>query len=245
MGLKGLVQIQTRQALHIKAGEPHSAHKHHPQGIGRIFELLVQFPFLHLLSVCLDVQAPLLEGLNLVLLLADDHRHLGFFHPLQLAAQLLGLLLGGVLDLLFQSGDLLRPVLLRQIIHSDTGDLIQADEYGFAAGPQVGVMTYKILCNGLQALLGGQQMDLLGKLSLQFFLLIHIQIGPLDGVQNPVGDLRVVQIHNLITPVLIVQRNRSAILYRPLEVIHRYVSTEGALGDVVVGQQRRPGKANP
>ena len=106
-------------------------------------------------------------------------------------------------------------------------------------------MTYKILCNRLQALLGSQQMDLLGKFPLQLFLLIHIQIGPLDGVQNSVGDLRVVQIRDLITPVLIVQRNRSAILYRPLEVIHRYVSTEGALGDVVVGQQRRPGKANP
>ena len=148
-------------------------------------------------------------------------------------------------DLLFQSGDLLRPVLLRQIIHSDTGDLVQADEHGFAAGPQVGVMTYKILCNRLQALLSGQQMDLLDKLPLQLFLLVHVQVGPLDGIQNPVGDLRVVQIRDCVATVLIVQRHRGAILYRPLEVVHRYVAAEGALSDIVVGQQRRPGKANP
>ena len=65
-------------------------------------------------------------------------------------------------------------------------------------------MPYKVLCNGLQTLLRGQQVDLFGKLPFQLFLLIDIQVDPLDGVQNPVGDLRVVQVCDLLPPVFVI-----------------------------------------
>ena len=52
------------------------------------------------------------------------------------------------------------------------------------------------------------------------------------------------EIGDFIPPVLIVQRYGSPVLHRPLEVVHGYVAAEGALGDVVIGQQGCPGKAN-
>jgi len=145
-----LIQIEEGQALHIEAGEPHGADKHDPERVGRIFEFLVQLPLFHFFAVRLDIQAPLLEGLNLILLLTDDHSHFRFLHPLQLAFQLLCLLLRGVLDAGFQRFNFSSPVFLRQIIHPHTGHLVQADKHSLAACPQVRVMTDKISGNGFQ-----------------------------------------------------------------------------------------------
>ena len=98
----------------------------------------------------LDIQTPLLEGLDLILLLTDDYSHFRFLHPLQLAFQLLCLLLRGVLDAGFQRFNFSSPVFLRQIIHPHTGHLVQADKHSLAACPQVRVMTDKISGNGFQ-----------------------------------------------------------------------------------------------
>ena len=237
MGFQRLVQIQAGQALHIEAGEPHGADKHDPERVGRIFEFLVQLPLFHFFAVRLDIQAPLLEGLNLILFLTDDHSHFRFLHPLQLAFQLLCLLLRGVFDLNFQRFNFSRPIFLDQIIHANTGHLIQANKHGFPACPQIGVMAHKIPCDGFQAGRCCQQMDLFGKLCFQLVLLIYIQICLLNGIQNAVCNFRVVfHIQNFLAAVFVVQRHSCTILYSSLEVIHRYVATEGALGDVIAGQ---------
>ena len=196
--------------------------------------------------MALNIQSPFLEGLNLVLLLADDHRHLGLLHPLQLAFQLLSLLLGRALDSLLQRVDLISPVFLHQIIHTNAGDLIQADKHSLAAGPQVGVVPCEILGDALQAGGGSEEVNLLGELLLQLILLVHIQVGLLNGVQNPIRDFRVVlHVQNLLSPVFVVQRHRRAVIHGSLEIVHRYVAAEGAFCDTVAGQQRCAGKANP
>ena len=88
-------------------------------------------------------------------------------------------------------------------------------------------------------------MDFFCKLPLQLVLLVHIQIRLFDGVKNPIRDFRIIlDVQNFFAPVLVVQRYRSAVLHRPFEVIHRYVAAEGALCDVVIGEQRRSGKSD-
>ena len=244
VGLQRLVQIQAGQALDIKARQPHGAHEYHSQRIVRVLEFLVQLALFHLLAMRLDVESPFLEGLNLVLLLADDHRHFGFFHPCQFAVQLLRLLLGSVPDFAFQPGDFLRPVVLNHIVHAHAGHFVQADKHRFSAGPQVAVMAHKVPGDGFQPGSGRQQMYFLCKFPLQLFLLVHVQIRLLDGIQNPVGDFRVMQVGDLVPAVLVIQRHRRAVLHRSLEVIHGNVAAKGARGQVVIRQKRRSRKAD-
>ena len=129
-----------------------------------------------------DIQAPFLEGLNLILLLTDHHSHFRLFHPGNFPVQLLGLLLGGLFAKPFQTGNLPVPVLLGQIVHPHAGNFVEAHEHSFSAGPQIGVVADKISGDGVQPLLSGQQVDLLGKLPLQLLLLVYIQVGPLNGI---------------------------------------------------------------
>ena len=80
-------------------------------------------------------------------------------------------------------------------------------------------------------------MDFFCKLCFQLVLLIHIQIRLLNGIQNAACNFRVVfHIQNFLAAVFVVQRHSCTILYSSPEVIHRYVATEGALGDVIAGQ---------
>ena len=84
MRLQRLIQIQTRQRLNIETSQPHRANEHNTEIAIGIFKFLIQLPLLHLCPVRQNIQIPLLKGLDLILLLAYDHTHLGVFHPLQL-----------------------------------------------------------------------------------------------------------------------------------------------------------------
>ena len=88
MGLQRLIQVQAGKSLHIEAGQPHCADKHNSEVTIRVLILLVQFPLFHLRPVRQDIQSPFLKRLDLVLLLADHHAHLGFLHPLELPGEL-------------------------------------------------------------------------------------------------------------------------------------------------------------
>ena len=94
MRFQRLVQIQAAKALDIKAGEPHGAYEYHAERIFAVLELFVQPALFHFGAVRANVQPPVVEGLPLVLLLTDDNRHFGFFHPCQLALHFLRFLLG-------------------------------------------------------------------------------------------------------------------------------------------------------
>ena len=244
MRLQGLIEIQAGQALHVKAGEPHGADEYHPERIGRIFELLVQLTLFHFRPVIFDIQIPFFEGLNLVLLLTDHNGHFRFFHPFQLALQFLRFLLSGCFDFRFQSFYLFFPVFLNEIIHTDARDLIEAHEHRLAAGPQVGIVTDKILCDRFQARLRRHQMDFLCKLRFELILLIDVDVGIFDGVENAVGDFRIMEIEYLFAAILIVQRNGRTVLHGAFEIVNRDIAAEGARSDIVVGQERSAGKAN-
>ena len=87
-------------------------------------------------------------------------------------------------------------------------------------------------------------MDLLCKLAFQLFLLRGIKVGSFNGIQDPPGDLRLVQLGDLIRTVLIIQRHRCIVLHRPLEIIHRQIPAKGAFRDMIIRQKRRTGKAD-
>ena len=242
--LERLVQIETGKTLDVKAGQPHGADEHDAERIFGVLELLIQLSLFHLLAVRFDIQPPFLERLDLILLLTDDDRHLRFTHPCELALQLLDFLLLHRPDLRFEPFDFLRPVLLHKVIHPHAGHFIEAYEHRLTARPEIGVVADKVLRDGVKARLRGQQMDFLGELAFQLVLLVDVQIRLLDGVEDAVGDLRVVQVFDLVATVFVVQRHRRAVVHGALEVVNGYVAAEGALGDIVVGKQRRTGKAD-
>ena len=66
MSLQRLIQVQTGQALHIKAGEPHGTDKDDAQRVILVLKLFVQLPLFHLCPVRLDVQIPFFESLNFI-----------------------------------------------------------------------------------------------------------------------------------------------------------------------------------
>ena len=244
MCLEGLVQVQARKALYVKAGEPHGADKHHPQRIGGILELFVEFAFFHFFAVGRDIQAPCPEGLDLVLFLADDHGHFGLFHPLELAGKLLRLLLAGLIDLPGKFFFFFLPEAGHKVIHAYAGHFVQADEHGLAAGPQIGIMAHKVAGDGFQARCGGQQVNLFGKFPFQFFLLIHVKIGFFDGIKDLVVNGGIGDVLQALAPVFVVQRYGGVVIDGTLEVIDGDIAAKGAFRNVVVGQQGSSGKTD-
>ena len=89
MSMKLFIEIQARQAFYIKARQPHRADKDNAERIVFILELFIQLPAFHLLTMRFDIQSPFGKRLYFILILTDDNRHLGFFHPVQLAGKLL------------------------------------------------------------------------------------------------------------------------------------------------------------
>ena len=192
-----------------------------------------------------DIQSPLLEVLDLVLLLADNHRHFRFLQPLQLTLQLLICLLRCGL---FKSGfcfrDLFCPVFLCQVVHPYTGHLIQTYKHSLAGSPNISIMLHEILGNCFQTRLCRQHMDLFGEFQFQLFLLAGIQISCFNGINDLLGDFRVLDRPQLFTTVFVVQWYGCAVIHRPLEIVHRDVTTKGALCDRIIGEQRCAGKTN-
>ena len=208
MRLQGLVQIKAGQRLHIKACQPHGTDENYTEGIVRILVFLVQFPFFHLLPVWFDVQIPLPESLNLVLFLADNHTHLGFFHPGQFPRKLLLLLVRWrVKNSLLKGGNLLLPLILHIVVHADTGYLVEADEHRFATCPQIAVMLYEVMRNSFQTRLSSQEMHFLFKLMHYFFCLIGVEVCRFNGIQYLVRNLRILDFLYLLAAILIVKRN--------------------------------------
>ena len=192
----------------------------------------------------LDIQSPFSEGLDFVLLLRNDDRHFRFLHPAQLAFQLLRLLLRRRLNLCLEILNFRLPIFLHEVIHAHAGHFIQADKHRLAARPEIGVVAGKVFGNRPQTRLRRQQMDLLGELRFELVLLIHVEIRVFYGVQNPICDLRVVKVKDLLSAVLVIQRDSRAVLHGSLEVIDRNIAAKGAGGDVVARQKRRSGKAD-
>ena len=104
----------------------------------------------------------------------------------------------------------------------------EVDGIPSAARPEIGVVAGKVFGNRPQTRLRRQQMDLLGELRFELVLLIHVEIRVFYGVQNPICDLRVVKVKDLLSAVLVIQRDSRAVLHGSLEVIDRNIAAKGA-----------------
>ena len=227
MRLQRLIQIQTRQRLNIETGQPHRTNENNTEIAVGILEFLIKFPLLHFCPMRQNIQIPLLKGLDLILLLTYDHTHFGVFHPFQLPGQFhLLLIRNGTCNLLFKCFDFLLPVFLYEVVHTDTRDLIQADEHSLSCSPQITVMPDKILCDCPQTWLCCQKMYFLLKFVHYLFSLIRIQIGFFNGIQNLIRDVRILDLLYLIATVFVIKRNRSLIFYSALKVVYGNIATE-------------------
>ena len=174
-----------------------------------------------------NIQIPLLKGLYLILFLAYDHAHLGVLHPFQLPGQLhLLLIRNSICNLLFKCFDFLLPVLLNEVIHADTGDLIQANKHSLTGSPKITVMPDKVLGDSTQTRLCSQKMHFLLKLMHHLLCLVRIQIRLFNGIQDLIRDIRIFDFLNLIAAILIIQRHSSFILYSTLKVVYGNIATE-------------------
>ena len=106
-------------------------------------------------------------------------------------------------------------------------------------------MLHEISGNRVQSGLGRQNMDFLCKFPFQLFLLADIQICRFDGIHDLLRDFRILDGAKLFAAILIVQRNRCAVLYGALKVIDGNIAAESAFRDGIVGEQGRAGETDP
>ena len=226
VGLERLVEVHGRERLHVEAGKPHGTYEDDAERVVGILELVVKLALLHLLTVRRYVEPPLAETIDLVLLLAHHNRHLGGFHPRDFAALLHGLLLIHADEPCTLLVERLCPVLPHVVVHHHAGNLVHADEHGFARLPDVRVVGDEVACHGSQARLGHDDMDTVVELGLHLLGLVGVEVGILNGLEKLVVNLRILDAE-LIAAILVEQRHRGPILDGALEVVDRNVTAEG------------------
>ncbi|MOA03599.1 hypothetical protein D3C78_1231130 [compost metagenome] len=69
---------------------------------------------------------------------------------------------------------MLLPVVVNQLVHAHTGDLVDADQHGLAGLPAIGVMGDKIFRDLLQTAAAGDDVIVTLQLTLQALLNIDI-----------------------------------------------------------------------
>lgn len=244
VGLHGLVEVHRSQRLHIEAREPHGADEHDAQRVVRILELVVQAALLHLHPMRTDIEVPFLEVRDLVLLLADDDRHLRRAHPIDLPLLLKRLLLAHVAKLLLLGLDRLLPVLLDVVEHHHRGDLVHADEHRLAGLPDARVVVHEVLGDLAQARLGHDHVHAVAELAFDLLGLFIVKVGRFHCIHELLIELGILDAQ-LVGTVLVEERNRRAVLHRAVEVIDGNIAAEGATGEVVVFEDRRAGEADP
>src|ERR1700730_14250519 len=116
-------------------------------------------PFLHELAVRGDVQFPFPELIDLPLFFTDDHGHLCLTHPGELALSIDQILIiGGVLQRLFEFINTRVPVLLDQFIHANRRGLVDRDEHCLARLPFGRKVLDEVLGDQVEALGRGDDM---------------------------------------------------------------------------------------
>ncbi len=259
-----LVQVQGRETGDIKPGHPHGADDGHTKRVIFSLKCIVQRQPLHVLELRLfphrlgqvdafldqttvrgDVQLPFAELLHLALFLADHHRHLRLPHPLDLTSPVLFLLLvRGLGQLRCKFADSLVPVKLDQLVHADTGDLVDADQHRLAGFPRRGVVLHEITGHLVEAFPGRD--DVVVALELLLQALLHVDISRLQFLQL-LGD-PLVQITDryaeLVATRIVIERYRCLVLHGPLEIVGGDVIAEHPPGDLVALEERRAGETD-
>ena len=116
---------------------------------------------LHPFAVRHDIQTPILEPLDLVLLVADHNSHLCLAHPGELLlAHHKFLIIRGCFELSLQIFDFLGPRVLDVIVHPDGCNLVDGDKHRLAALPIGGKVPGEIFSHMPQTRFSGHHVVL-------------------------------------------------------------------------------------
>ena len=173
----GSIEVDGRDAGRIEPGHPHGAHEHQPQRVGRVLEVLVKRPCVHPSPVGLDIEALLGEGLDLVLTLADHHRHVRGLHQLDAAGQPWLLQLGQRVALCLQLNQVRGPLLAHHLVHAHGSGLVDADVHGLAQEASADEVANEVVSDCLQPLGPRQQLVLVGELPSDPAFVVVIELG--------------------------------------------------------------------
>ena len=146
--LHRLVEIDGAAGRHVEAGDPHGADEHEPQRVVGVLELALEVLLLHPLAVRQDVEALLLQVVDLVLRLADHHRHVHGAHPVEPLGETGSRLFGALCELrLLALGQLSRPVPCDLVVHAHGRRLVDGDEHRLAEITSRREVAHEVCCD--------------------------------------------------------------------------------------------------
>ncbi len=264
MGLERFVQVQSGQARHIEAGQPHGADNGDPERVRILLEGLIQSHALHVAetgigahrggqfdafldqpTVRRDIEIPLAKLVHLALFFTDDHGHPGLAHPVDLSARKdFFLLVRDRGKLLFQRLDAFSPVKLDQPVHAHAGDLVDTHQHGLAGLPGRRIVPHEIPRHLIETL--ARRDDVVIALEFPLQALLDIDVVRLQFLQL-LGNTLVEIIHRdaeLVAPGIVVERHGRVILHRALKIVGGNIVAKYAPGDLIVGEQWRAGKTD-
>ena len=254
VGFKRFIEVESGEAGHVETRQPHGADDGNAEGVVILLEsrfkidtgMIGQFKSIFdEFAMREDIQFPLAEGVHFALFFADDDCHARFFHPLDLtqAIDFLLLIFGGF-DASFQRCDLILPVGIDQPVKADCGDLIDADQHGFAAFPGGGVVRDEIARDLFEALLCGE--DVIVAFEFAFEALFEVDVFEFDPIEL-LGDAFVEVVGGdaeFVAARVVVERDCGFVFDGALEVVGGDVLAEDLLGDLVILEERRACEAH-
>ena len=125
------------------------------------------------------------------------------------------------------------PVFLHVIVHADTSHLIKAHKHSLPCRPEIAVVAHKVFGDRPKTRFRCQKMHFLFEFVHDLLRLVRVQICLFDRVENPVRDIRILDLLNLVATVLIIKRNRRVVLHCALEVIDRNIPAERPRCDLI------------
>ena len=238
------VEVDRRDTGRVEAGHPHRADEHEPQRVLGVLKLLGQVLADHPLAVRSDVEALFVKHLQLVLALRDHDRHVGGLHELDPRCQPRTLELWQRVMLRLQVSQMLGPGFSDEVVHPHGCGLVKPDVHRLAGVAPADEVGHEVLGDRLQALRTCQQRVLRTERPSELALGVLVELGLLEEFVEFLGEILVDQLQ-LGNAVLVVQRDRRAVLDRVAEVVDADVVTELlARGLLLTGDQRCAGEAH-
>ena len=237
------IEIDRRDRRCVEAGHPHRAHEYDPQRVVGVLELLGEVLAVHPLAVRTDVEAKVVQLLEFVLPLRDDHRHVSGLHQLDPGCEPGTLQLRKRVVLCPQVREMPCQGLLDEFIHPHGCGLVEADIHRLAAETPSNKVVDEVLGDLVEPLWPGEQRVLRAELASQLAFRVLVELGGLQEFVELVGEVRIGELQ-LGDAVLVVQRDGSAVFDGVTEVVGADVVAELLPSELLAGYQRRAGEAH-
>jgi hypothetical protein len=224
---------------------PHGAHKHEPQRVFRVFELLIErrLRLIQPPPVGHDVQAVLLHLGNLILAWRHDERHVRCLQNPQSVEQFILLVRWEPIppQLLLHLLALRCPMLPHLVVHLECRRLVNGHHHRLADETAPEEMPHDVPGDRLQPVVAGEDVVLPAQLAFELRLLFGVEFRRLDEAVDVLVQIRVHELQ-LRRAVLVKQRHRRTVLDGLLEVVDGDVIAEYFLRPFLPDDERRAGE---